>query len=66
MPRTVEYEPLQKHTLLLYAGDFAKLSDLYGQHGGASVFIRRLVRAHINKIESGVAQIAMPAVETNL
>ena len=66
MPRTVEYEPLQKHTLLLYQGDFAKLNELYGQAGGSSVFIRRLVRAHINKIEAGVAQITMPTVETNL
>jgi hypothetical protein len=66
MPRTVEHEELQKHTLHLYVGDFAKLTEMYARNGGASVFIRRLIRAHINKINAGVAQVAMPDVETGL
>lgn len=57
MARTVETEPLRKHTLFLYDGDFQKLGLLYIDAGGASVVIRRIIRAHINKIESGVSPL---------
>lgn len=49
MPKTVEKEPMQKHTLNLYAGDFTRLQELYPEMG-ASLLVRHLVRAHILKV----------------
>ena len=66
MARTVETEPLRKHTLHLYDGDFDKLGVLYADAGGASVVIRRIIRAHINKIESGVSPLPTMKTETQL
>jgi len=46
---------LQKHTLNLFSGDYAKLQDLCPDIG-ASVVIRRIVRTFINRVEEkGVA-----------
>lgn len=53
MPRTVEYERLKKHTLLLYEGDFDKLASYFPTLGG-SVAIRRIVRSYIEKIDHTV------------
>lgn len=44
-------EELQKHTLLLHAGDYETLQSMYPDIG-ASPVIRRIVRAFINKIEA--------------
>ena len=49
MPRK-EDEPLQKHTLFLYEGDFARLKDIFPDVD-SSVVIRRAVRALIKKVE---------------
>lgn len=61
MPRPAESEPLQKHTLLLYAGDFDKLGDLFPSIT-ASVMVRKVIRAYIQKIEAQAANAA-PVVE---
>lgn len=58
MPRTVEHEPLQKHTLFLYEGDFEKLKNYYPQIT-ASVIVRQIVRKFIEKIEVGQAPIKL-------
>lgn len=47
MPRN---DDLQKHTLNLYKGDYAKLQDAFPEVG-ASVIIRKLVRQCVNQIE---------------
>lgn len=43
-------EPIQKHTLNLFAGDYERLQILYPQRG-AGWAIRELVRAHLINIE---------------
>ena len=48
MPRA-ETE-LQKHTLNLYPGDYAKLQQFYPDIG-AAVIIRRAIRALVQQIE---------------
>lgn len=48
MPRA-ESE-LQKHTLNLFPGDYAKLQEFYPDIGAATI-IRRIVRAFIDQIE---------------
>ena len=45
-----EKEPLTKHTLFLYSGDYEKLRLTYPELGG-SIVIRRLLRAHLNKVD---------------
>lgn len=52
MPRA--NEPLQKHTLLLYAGDYEKLGDLYPEIS-AAVVLRKVVRNFLNSVEAGVS-----------
>ena len=46
---------LQKVTLNLFAGDFAKLQDLYPV-AGAGKIVRNLVRQHLKGIEARVAR----------
>lgn len=41
---------LQKHTLNLFPGDYAKLQELYPDIGAATI-IRRVVRKFIEQIE---------------
>lgn len=41
-------EPLQKHTLLLYEGDYERLQTMYPDVG-ASVVIRKVVRTFIDQ-----------------
>lgn len=47
MPKKSD-EPLAKHTLHLYRGDFAELQEMYPDVGAAGV-IRTLVRKHIKE-----------------
>lgn len=54
MARTIETEPLKKHTLFLYEGDFDELATFYPDLG-ASVAVRRIVRAQLQKLRSTVA-----------
>jgi len=56
MARTIENEPLQKHTLSFYVGDFEKMAEFHPDLG-PSVAIRRVVRAHLRKLEAGMAPI---------
>jgi len=42
----VEKEPMSKHTLHLYEGDYERLRELYPELG-AAIIIRRLIRKHI-------------------
>lgn len=51
MPR--EKEDFQKHTLHLYNGDFQRLGEIYPEAGASSI-IRKLVRAHLSKIDKPV------------
>jgi hypothetical protein len=41
-------EPLQKHTLLLYEGDYERLQTMYPDIG-ASVVIRKIIRDFIDR-----------------
>lgn len=53
MPRTIESEDLQKHTLNLYKGDFDKLASFYAvKMVPPAQVVRHLVRAHLNALES--------------
>jgi hypothetical protein len=46
-------DSLQKHTLQLFAGDYAKLQELHPEVGAAHI-IRNIIRTYINKIEPPV------------
>ncbi len=48
--RRKEDFPLQKVTLVLYDGDFARLRDLHPRLGASKV-VRTLVRKHIQEVE---------------
>lgn len=54
--RRREERPIQKHTLNLYTGDFARLQELYSSRVGAAKIIRDIIRAHIRKVEEDAAQ----------
>jgi len=45
----VEKEPMTKHTLHLYEGDYERLRELYPELG-AAIVIRRLIRKHIKEV----------------
>lgn len=47
-----EKEPMQKHTLNLYEGDFERLQELYPEIG-ASMVIRKIIRKHIADVTPG-------------
>lgn len=55
---------LQKHTLNLYPGDYAKLQEFYPDVGAATI-IRRVVRKFIEQIEAGGAD-NVPQVSTEI
>lgn len=55
-------ENLQKHTLNLFAGDMEKLQGYYPDVG-ASVVIRKIVRAYLDQIE---AQPEEPQAEVEI
>lgn len=63
MARRQETDPLQKVTMNLYDGDFARLSELYPSLGAGKI-VRELVRAHLTKIEVA-ARIEEPAWQTS-
>lgn len=44
-------EPLQKHTLNLFEGDYERLRQYYGDVGAGPV-VRRLVRSWLNQLET--------------
>lgn len=43
-------EALQKHTLLLYEGDYRRLQELFPEIG-ASIVIRKIIRDYLNKVQ---------------
>lgn len=45
-----EKEPMRKHTLNLFDGDFDRLQRMYSDIGAAAV-IRRLIRKHLEEKE---------------
>jgi hypothetical protein len=51
-----EDRAISKHTLNLYAGDYAKLQALYTNRIGAAKIIRDIIHAHIRSIEENAAQ----------
>lgn len=53
--RRVEDEPIEKVTLNLYKGDFAKLRKHY-EKAGAGKIVRTLVRDYLRKVEENIAQ----------
>jgi len=55
MPKRREIEPLVKVTLNLYRSDYEKFQVIYRQ-SGAAVAIRALVRQHVQKVETRIAQ----------
>jgi hypothetical protein len=46
-------DTLQKHTLQLFSGDYAKLQELHPDVGAAHI-IRTIIRTYINKIDPPV------------
>lgn len=56
MARTIETEPLKKHTLFLYEGDMERLASFFPELP-PSVVLRRVVRNHILRLEAGVSNI---------
>ena len=56
-------EELQKHTLNLFKGDYARIQIYFPDLDAASV-IRKIVRTFINSVEAGDA--AMPKTEIDL
>lgn len=63
MTRRVEEDPLKKHTVNLYDGDFQRLRDIHGSDVGAGLVIRKLVRRHIQETEKKVNQVKLPEVD---
>jgi len=57
--------PIQKVTLNLYDGDFAKLGELYPELGASRV-IRELVSAHVRKVEFKAELLLPPVPEIHL
>lgn len=57
--RRKEVEPIKKHLIGLFEGDFVKVQELHPRLG-ASKAIRYLVRAHIKRAEEHAAQSAKP------
>jgi len=57
-----EDRAITKHTLNLYAGDYAWLQDHYSSRIGAAKVIRDLVHAHRRRVEERVAQM-VPTVD---
>lgn len=55
MPRTVETEPLTKHVLRLYTGDFERIAGYYPELG-PSVAIRHIVRAQLAALDKKVGE----------
>lgn len=60
--RRREERAIQKHTLNLYAGDYARLQALYPTRVGAAKIVRDIIRAHIRKVEEDAAQ-KLPVVD---
>ncbi len=56
-------EELQKVTMNLFEGDYAKVQALYPEVGAGPI-IRQVLRAWLDKIESGEA--AAPTVEVKI
>lgn len=56
-------EELQKHTLMLYHGDYEELRALYPDVG-AAVVIRRLIRQFLDQIKTNPS--AAPQVEVEI
>lgn len=54
-----ETQEMEKVTLNLFKGDFAKLRELHPQLGAGKA-ARVLVRSHIQKVEEEMAQSAAP------
>ena len=49
MARKIDNEPVQKHTLNLYEGDFEEIKS-YFPDLGAAIVIRKLVRQYVLRI----------------
>lgn len=56
-------EELSKHTLNLFPGDYARIQALYPEIGAGPI-IRQVLRAWLDKVESGDAQA--PTVEVKI
>jgi len=60
-----EREPVHKHTVNLYEGDFQRLQDLYPDLG-AGIVVRKLVRKHIKSVEKNVTPAKLEDLELDL
>lgn len=65
MPRQSSKEPLRKHTLFLFDGDFDRLNELYPEVT-ASVMIRTIVRRFLNKVDPEVDSTQLPKLEVDI
>jgi len=66
MGRKKEEFPIEKVTLNLFQGDFAKLRELHGDRLGASRVVRTLVRAHLNAVSAKVEQRKVTQLDIDL
>ncbi len=64
MPRKHADHPLEKVTLLLYAGDMQDMRDLYPRMGVSSV-VRSLIRRHLNE-QRGREKAPIPVVDVEV
>jgi hypothetical protein len=53
-----EDRPITKHTMNLYAGDYARLQALYPTRIGAAKIVRDIIHAHIRRVEEKAGQRA--------
>lgn len=60
--RKKEDHPIQKVTLNLYEGDYARIGDLFPR-AGASKIIRTLVRKFIHQVEDQAQQSTPEPIE---
>lgn len=61
----MQSRPLEKVTLNLYEGDMAKIKAVAGE-AGASLVIRNLVAAFLEKVESGMTPAKRALEEAQL
>lgn len=65
MPNRRHDHSLEKVTLNLIQGDFARLRELYPRLGAGEV-IRRLVHSHIKSVDEKIAASPRPKIEESI
>lgn len=58
-------EPLHKHTLNLFEGDYERIQALYPDIGAATI-IRQVVRSYLDNVEKKTRKTDLSGVEVNI